>query len=637
MCGIFGIKNYDSNRSIENISKHIINSLIHRGPNFQDYLINKDKKIALYHTRLSILDVSSSGNQPMVSKNKNFFIVYNGEVYNFQKIKNILLNLGIQFQSTSDTEVILEAISLWGVRKTITMLEGMFSLCVYDNQKDLLYLARDRVGIKPLYWGKQGRLFAFGSELKTFQKLEGFNLKLNKPIIKSYLKYGYIPSPYSIYEDIFKLEPGNILEYNKKNEINIYNYVSNIKTEKNNIDYNENKIELKKILRQSVKLSMISDVEIGSMLSSGIDSSLITALMQENNMNKINTYTVGFDFLSYDESKFAKKIANFLGTNHNELILNEANVKNDLFNALDAYDEPFADSSQLPTFLISKYIKKNVSVALSGDGGDEIFGGYNRYVWASKFNSFNKKTPLFLRKFLTLTFKYLSNKNIENLQLLLPEKFKINQLSNKLFKISNLFEKTNIESIYDYLISQISDPQQNLSFLKDELVHEKFTNFDNELDYISNMQKIDFATYLPDDILTKVDRASMANSLEVRVPFLNHSVVDFMETMPIEFKIKKNKSKIMLREILSEYIPSNIINRPKKGFAIPLQKWLRSSFKEPILDTLSAQNLKNKGIFNTNNILTKLENFYLKNNNNLHNEIWTLFILTNWLDKNNNA
>ena len=200
-----------------------------------------------------------------------------------------------------------------GVRKTITMLEGMFSLCVYDNQKDLLYLARDRVGIKSLYWGKQGRLFAFGSELKTFQKLEGFNLKLNKPIIKSYLKYGYIPSPYSIYEDIFKLEPGNILEYNKKNEINIYNYVSNIKTEKNNIDYNENKIELKKILRQSVKLSMISDVEIGSMLSSGIDSSLITALMQENNMNKINTYTVGFDFLSYDESNLQKFFDNLLG------------------------------------------------------------------------------------------------------------------------------------------------------------------------------------------------------------------------------------------------------------------------------------------------------------------------------------
>lgn len=634
MCGILGIKNYKSNIDIHKVSPDIIKSLINRGPDYQNYWINKERRTAFYHTRLSILDTSNNGNQPMFSKNKRFLMIYNGEVYNFNEIKEKLLIKGIKFKGSSDTEVILESISVLGFSKTISILEGMFSLGVYDLENDRIYLARDRVGIKPLYWCKNQELFIFGSDLKAFKKSKQLNLSINNSLINSFLKYGYIPSPYTIYENIFKLDPGNILEYDSNGKIKIFNYIPNFHNEKKTYNYFEKKNELKKILRKSVKSSMVSDVKIGSMLSSGIDSSLVTSLMQENNIDKVNTYTVGFDFISYDESKHAKQISNILGTNHNELILTENNIKNDFFNALDSYDEPFADSSQLPTFLISKNIKKNISVALSGDGGDEIFAGYNRYIWATKFHKFNKYSPAFLKKFLSLITRYLSNQNLEYITSLFPQKMKVNLLSNKLYKISNLFEFKDIESIYDYLITQIPNDHKILS-LKDELfIHQNYLKFDNNIDNISNMQKIDFTTYLPDDILTKVDRASMANSLEVRVPFLNHSVINFMSNLPLDFKIKKNKSKIMLRDILSDYLPKDIINRPKKGFAIPLQKWTRTTFKEEILDTLSEQNLKNKGIFNSKIILDKINNFYSEKNNNLHNEIWTIFVLTNWLDKN---
>lgn len=634
MCGILGIKNYNSNIDINKVSSDIIKSLINRGPDYQNYWINKDRRTAFYHTRLSILDTSNNGNQPMFSKNKRFLMIYNGEVYNFNEIKQKLLIKGIKFKGSSDTEVILESISTLGFSKTISILEGMFSLGVYDLENDKIYLARDRVGIKPLYWCKNQELFIFGSDLKAFKKSKQLNLSINNSLINSFLKYGYIPSPYTIYENVFKLDPGNILEYDSNGNIKIYNYIPNFHNEKKTYNYFEKKNELKNILRKSVKTSMVSDVKIGSMLSSGIDSSLITSLMQENNIDKVNTYTVGFDFISYDESKYAKQISNILGTNHNELILTEKNIKKDFFNALDSYDEPFADSSQLPTFLISKNIKKNISVALSGDGGDEIFAGYNRYIWATKFHKFNKYSPTFLKKFLSLITRYLSNQNLENITSLLPQKMKINLLSNKLYKISNLFELTDIESIYDYLITQIPNDHKILSLKEELFIHQNYLKFDNNLDNISNMQKIDFTTYLPDDILTKVDRASMANSLEVRVPFLNHSVINFMNNLPLDFKIKNNKSKIMLRDILNDYLPKDIINRPKKGFAIPLQKWTKTTFKEEILDTLSEQNLKNKGIFNSKIILDKINNFYSEKNNNLHNEIWTIFVLTNWLDKN---
>ena len=333
----------------------------------------------------------------MFSKNKRFLMIYNGEVYNFNEIKENLLKKGIKFKGSSDTEVILESISVLGFSQTISILEGMFSLGVYDLENDRIYLARDRVGIKPLYWSKNQELFIFGSDLKAFKKSKQLNLSINHSLINSFLKYGYIPSPYTIYENIFKLEPGNILEYDSNGNIKIYNYIPNFHDEKKTYNYFEKKNKLKNILRKSVKTSMVSDVKIGSMLSSGIDSSLITSLMQENNIDKVNTYTVGFDFISYDESKYAKQISNILGTNHNELILTENNIKKDFFNALDSYDEPFADSSQLPTFLISKNIKKNISVALSGDGGDEIFVGYNRYIWATKFHKFNKYSPTFLK------------------------------------------------------------------------------------------------------------------------------------------------------------------------------------------------------------------------------------------------
>jgi asparagine synthase (glutamine-hydrolysing) len=635
MCGFAGIKNFNSNFNPDYISKDILNSITHRGPDFQNYWYNNNLKTALYHTRLSIIDESINGNQPMFSSDKSMIIAYNGEVYNFLEIKKDLQNKGIKFKSNSDTEVILESISYYGIFNTAKKLDGMFSLCLFDINKNKLFLVRDSVGIKPLYWGKQNNILIFASELKSISKFKQFNLNIDNQIIQSYLKYGYIPTPYSIFKDIYKLKPGTILEFDSNNNIKISNYDSEFIKSKfyNEDNFVETANDVNIILNQSVKNTMISDVKIGSMLSSGVDSSLITALMQQNSTSKINSFTAGFEFDSFDESKNAKRIANYIGTNHQEIIIENSNIKDMFFSAIDCYDEPFADSSQIPTYLISKYIKNSVKVVLSGDGGDEIFGGYNRYLWASKFLKLNNKLHPKLIKLISFILSQISKYNLEYLSGIVPTRYKFNQLSNKLFKISRIIKLNEIDKIYDSLISQTFEQSKYLNFNYPTYVHEAYSNFDNEI--IKSMQNIDFTTYLPDDILTKVDRASMANGLEVRVPYLNKAIVSLRNSLPEKYKINNSGGKIILKKILQQYLPKELVNQPKKGFAIPLQHWLQSYFKEHVSDTLSRENTRKLGFMNSDNIENTLSTFYKGDGNiALQNDIWTLFTLVNWLNKN---
>ena len=602
MCGISGFIKFSKDLSsidLENFGLNMSNTLKRRGPDAFGVWSSQHDGVCLSHRRLSILDLSKKANQPMISSDKRYVLVYNGEIYNFLDIKNELEKL-IDFKTSSDTEVVLEAIKAWGIRLAIQKFNGMFAFALWDNKTKKLSIARDRVGIKPIFWYYDDNTFAFCSELKGFKSLPWINFKIDDEAVASYVRLNFVPAPSSIFKNIHKLSPGSFIEINRKKiyEQNFWSLKNFILKTKRNISYNYEK-DVEEAIKNSVKNQMVSDVPIGVFLSGGIDSSLIAALAQAQSKKKINTFTIGFEESSFDERNFARKISSTIGTNHNEECFSYGNLETLIDNLGDVYDEPFSDSSQLPTLLLSQITRKKVTVALSGDGGDELYGGYYRYFLADKYKKLILSHPSFFRELMIKLIDFIPLNFWNFLGKFFPNKYGGRMFGDKLLKLKNILsdEKessfhtrivSNVGTLSDYLISK----KEKKTILFDKTIDDLFPNI------IERMQFVDMLTYLPDDILTKVDRASMYYSLEVRVPFLDNKVIEQAWSLPLEKKINDGKGKIILRNILKSYLPKKLFDRPKMGFGIPLDKILTNSLKPRVEYYLFSNYLKNQYIFN---------------------------------------
>ena len=566
MCSIMGY--YNTQQSIQEIEK--LNSFLsHRGPDngaIQEYNFAK-KRLFLAHNRLAIQDLDRLANQPMESG--RFAIVFNGEIYNHMELRELC---NYSWVTHSDTETLLVLFEKFGIEETLSKLIGMFAIALFDKESEKLYLIRDRVGIKPLYWTYQKNEFAFASELKGFASYLKQN-QSNKALIQ-FMSFGYAPSYNSFYRDIYKLEAGHMLIFDGR-DIKKKRYWS-LPTSKIAISYEEAVEESERLIRSSIKYRLLSDLEVGSFLSGGIDSSLVSSIMQQSTTQQIKTFTIGFKDKNYNEAGFAKEVASHIGSNHFEYIFGVDDVIA-LMDSMDTYyDEPFGDASALPTMLLSKFTKEHVTVALSGDGGDELFLGYDRYFFVDKYYNLFKKMPQFSRDILSSLGKASQKDRLEKIAYPLKHLTKENLYS----VIASYTKPWEIETLF------------NPEFIRENFRESSYMAFQeieefNASDAFDNFSKIDFYRYLPDDILTKVDRASMRYSLEARVPLLDHRIVEFAYSLPTEIKLK-NGSKSILKEILYKQVPKEIIDRPKMGFAVPLKEWFRGDMREILQDKIES-------------------------------------------------
>jgi asparagine synthase (glutamine-hydrolysing) len=650
MCGICGFYS-KSLLSFNNVINKMNVAISHRGPDSTGSWQDKNAGIVLGHQRLSILDLSIAGQQPMQSSSGQYIITYNGEIYNHldirKKIKEI--NSNIIWQGSSDTETLVEAIDVWGIDSTLKKIEGMFAFGIWDKKNRNLTLARDRMGEKPLYFGWQGKavnkIFIFGSELKALKAHPEFSGEINRDAIALQLRHNYIPAPYSIYKDIYKLLPGHYLQL-KENDLS-KNLLPNPKSywsstasaiygNNNQLTLSEKniQIELEKYLKNSVKQQMISDVPLGAFLSGGIDSSTVAALMQSQSNHPVKTFTIGFSESEYDEAKYAKKIAQHLGTDHTELYVSSQFAMQVIPKLATIYDEPFSDSSQIPTYLVSQLTKQHVKVALTGDGGDELFCGYNRYILANNWWDKFSMMPLFLRKILAYGIKSISPNNWNNFLKLLPGLSQHVNIGNKLHKGANVLETRKLSDLYYALSSHWQNPTETVINSKEP---ETFlTKLKPKLSGLNDYQKmmaLDLITYLPNNILVKVDRAAMSNSLETRVPFLNHKLIEYVWKIPYSLKFRNGQGKWILRQILNQYIPKNLTERPKMGFGIPLDAWLRGPLRDWAENLLNEKRLIQEGYFNPKPIRDKWAE-HLSEKRNWQYDLWNVLMFQAWIDTN---
>lgn len=650
MCGIAGIycSSIASNKdNFHHFLKEMGKSIYHRGPDSDGVWLHSKHPMGFVHRRLSILDLSETGAQPMVSSNQRFVITFNGEIYNFQQIKDELLKSGASFRGSSDTEVLLEAIVYFGLEKTLKLINGMFAFALWDNEEDELILVRDHVGQKPLYFGWIGNSFAFASELKAIKGIPHFKKVINPNAVQLFFKYNYIPTPYSIYQDIFKLAPGsyiklsleNLHNMNSMDVFNSFQYYWKAKDHflsENLHSKSEEELteDLEELLSQVLKEQMFTDVPYGAFLSGGIDSSLTTALMQKQSSKPIKTFSIGFNEKDFNEAHHAKSVADHLGTDHTELYLTSKDSYEVIPSLAKMYDEPFSDSSQIPTFLVSKLARKDVTVCLSGDGGDELFAGYNRYLWTEKIHNTSSKIPSFLKSIISNQSLAPSPESFEKLFFgihpLLPNKLKFKNPGNKYQKVLNLLSAKSINESYDKLISHWADKE---SIFIGDIVDRKLCDYhinNKKVSNIENMMFLDVVNYMMDDILVKVDRASMANSLEVRVPLIDNRIIEYSSRIPLSLKIKNNQQKYILRQILYKYVPSSLIDRPKSGFGIPVGHWIKNDLKDWAQDLLNPVKIKNDNLLN-NDLIQKKWKHHLSSKGDHQYDLWDVLMFQAWL------
>jgi len=616
MCGITGFYSLEGRFTRENLEQMIL-ALEHRGPDASGLYFNK--MVGLGHRRLSIIDLSESANQPMYSHCKRYVMVYNGEVYNFKEVSQELQKQcsGLKFDTSSDTEVLLEAFAKWGI-EFVNKLNGMFVIAIYDTIEKSLYLFRDRVGIKPLYYFWDGENFAFSSEIKALLRCSFIKdkCKINSTAVTEYLYLGYIPEPHSIYNKIYKFPSGSYATFkNTEFQINKYWDINNKISENILLNECDAKRQLKELIISSVKYRLISDVPFGTFLSGGIDSSLVTAVAQSVSDNPINTFSIGFKESKYNESVYAGKVAEYLKTNHHEFIVSEQDAMELIPSLPIVYDEPFADGSSIPTMLVSKLARQYVTMTLSGDGGDELFMGYGAYNWASRLSK-----PLI----------HLLRKPVANILSLGNSRFK---------RVSNLFKyddkkhfSSHIFSQEQYFFSQGEIVRiLNSEFYNEFILNENIVNNKRILTPAEKQSIFDLKYYLKDDLLVKVDRASMKYSLETRVPLLDYRIIEFALNLTPELKINNNVQKYLLKEVLYDYIPKSYFNRAKWGFALPIGKWLKKDLKY-LLDIYLSEEIINKyGVINYNYTQKLIKQFF-SGNNYLYNRLWALIVLHLWLE-----
>jgi asparagine synthase (glutamine-hydrolysing) len=620
MCGLVGIFSTGQIEKNEILSMTLC--LSHRGPDAQKCFVNDNGTIALGHTRLSIIDLSHDADQPMFSYNKRYVIVFNGEIYNFPSLRNELQSLDatIQFQTKSDTEIILHAFMLWGC-DMVNKLEGMFAIIIADQQENKFYIFRDRIGKKPLYYFKSKTLFVFASEIKALLKHPTINKgrQVDKKVIGTFLHLGYIPEPDTIYANIYKFPAGHSGEldaamkfstkaYWKIDELVKNLQIRNIKDAKNSLN---------NLLHDAVQKRLISDVPIGSFLSGGTDSSLITAIASKYVSTPLKTFSIGFKESEFNESLHAARVARHLGTDHTEYILAEREAVDLLENYLKHFDEPFADTSAIPTMLVSKLARKEVKVVLTGDGGDELFQGYGTYTWANRLDNNWWKV-----------FKG-------------PLRFTLNATGKSQWqRVAMLLKRPQIGGIRSHIFSQeqylFTQREIKKGLLKDKSIFKTFDYLDNDSVETSSGEKqaiFDLKYYLKDDLLVKVDRASMFYGIECRCPLLDHHVIEYALSLHHSLKVKHGKSKWLLKELLSQYLPQDLVNRPKWGFSVPLAKWLKGDLKYLVDDYLNDRLIEEVGLFNTAYI-QQLKKEFLGGKDYLYNRLWIIIVLHKWWKNN---
>lgn len=637
MCGFVGFKTHRNFNRLKASLSVAAGSLRHRGPDDSGFFFDETHGLGLGHRRLSILDLSQAGRQPMASEDGRVRIVYNGEVYNFREIRKNLEALGHVFRSDTDTEVVLKSYLQWGI-DCLSRFTGMFSFALWDQERETLYLARDRAGIKPLFYYVHGKTLFFASELKAFMALPSFPRILDHKAIPLFLHYQYIPGPKTIFENTFKLMPGHYAIFSRGGlSVSPYWRWPSMKGS-SQVDEEAVLEELDVRLSDAVSDRMISDVPLGGLLSGGIDSSLVVALMQKASTRPVKTFSIGFKEAGYDESPWAAKVAQHLGTDHKTLYVTPEEALKVIPRLPDIYDEPFADASAIPTFWVSKLARSQVTVALSGDGGDEQFAGYVRYWSTRSVNAAFERIPEGLGKVLHAVLTNVPAPWVEKcyrpLRSLLPQRFKVSNFSDRWQKLIGLMQKRDLESLYRMTIEQWSKNMlETLTALPftESLFEESFKRTKG-WSTLSRLMRVDQKTYLPDAMLTKVDRASMAVSLEVRVPMLDHRVLAFTSQIPDYLQYQNGQGKYLLRRLLSRYVPEKLFDRPKMGFAVPIERWFRRELKEILTDYLSAARLRQEGLFD-GNYVNGLVTAHLSGKENHRYRLWSLLMWEMWRER----
>jgi asparagine synthase (glutamine-hydrolysing) len=634
MCRIVGLID---NRKVSGLNERDIqvlsimrDSMSSGGPDGSGIFI--DRRLGLGHRRLAIIDLSDAGNQPM--QFDNWVISFNGEIYNYQEVKNDLQKFGYVFHTNTDTEVIVKSIDYWGPQ-AVNKFRGMFAFALWNKQTEVLFLFRDRLGVKPLYWYQKDDLFMFASEVKAFHKNPEFDKKVNLDSIPHFLQKGFIHPSTSIFNYVKQVKPGTFLIVDKNLCISEEEYwsIENAYTaaQINNKSEDEITVQLEKILTESFKYRMVSDVPVGIFLSGGIDSSLVAALLQKDASIPIQTFTIGFKDSNFNESEVAERVASILGTNHKTYYCNEEDFKEIIQLLPSIYDEPFGDSSAIPTIMVSRKASKEVKVVLSGDGGDELFGGYSKYHF-STYSSFVLKIPLFIRKLAYKISYKISPKNVESIARSLGIN-SYSQISSKYYKLRQTLLAESFDDFFERSSSYLSKEElSNLTSTK-KIKECELKNIDNTRN-ITYLGIKDMHSYLPGDILIKVDRASMSVGLEAREPFLDQNIIDFAFTIPDNLKYnKKDKGKYLLKRILKKHLPPEILERPKQGFSIPIEKWMKSILLDSILAIKCDTEFFQK--FNLNQaVCNSYIDSFLGNKNQINpQEVWFIYCLFKWYKK----
>jgi asparagine synthase (glutamine-hydrolysing) len=613
-------------------------SLSHRGPDAAGHWIDQASGVGLAHRRLSILDLSPAGYQPMISPCDRFVLVFNGEIYNHLDLRRALEKEGGAFswRGHSDTETLLAGLRHWGVEACLQKLNGMFAFALWDRVDQQLYLARDRMGEKPLYYGRCGSAFLFGSELKALVRHPQWHGLLDRDALALFMRYNHVPSPSSIYHGFKKLPPANfVVIRDQGREIKSPEcYWPLAKVVVSGIDQSRSSDvssrvlveELDQLLHDAIGLQMLSDVPLGAFLSGGYDSTMIVAQMQAQSLKPIKTFSIGSEDVELDEASHAAKVAKYLGTDHSDLYVTAKDALSVIPKLPEVFDEPFADSSQIPTFLVSQLARQDVSVALSGDGGDELFGGYNRHILGPRIWHHASRFPLRIRKLLSLIISRFVVGGDGGYQTYLPRQFRYPSLDLKLSKLSAALEAADGLAFYDQLRAHWKETDMVLG----ASLNLPFMQLPN-LNILDAMLYQDMKTYLTDDILTKVDRASMAVSLEVRAPFLDHRLVEFAWRVPSQFKVRDSQGKWLLREVLYKYLPRSLIDRPKQGFSIPIAQWLRGPLRDWAESLLDESRLKQEGYLNANLVRAAWQNHLIGRGNREH-DLWCVLMFQAWLE-----